>query len=223
MSWDLLLLYIGVICIPTLVGFIKFSNLSASGRIIVILVLVTLISESIAAYLQYDRRNNVIVYHFYVVISFCLYSLIYFFMLGKMRWKLSILVVSIAFTAFSLVNSLTFEKLDSFPAINIMISNILLVIYSLIYFSHFKDEIELNPLKPLGKNSSFWFNIAVLIYFPIQIFIWGSMNYLAKNHKGSVILIVFGIFVSIAYYLTLGMVIWLDKGSKKSSKSDKYD
>jgi hypothetical protein len=207
MSSVTIIIYFAAISGSLILGGVCFNRLSAPMKILVFLLLATLISESFGIYLSYARRNNFQVYHFYVIVSFWLYSLIYYSLLNKMGSPFILLALPILFTIFSLINSLTYEKLDNFPSINIMASNVMLVIYSLLYYKHL---IDLDPFKPLRKNSLFWFNSAVLIYFTIQIFIWGMLNYLIKNKKDISILISFGSYISISYYITLGISIWIN-------------
>ncbi len=113
----------------------------------------------------------------------------------------------ILYSTYAILNSLTYQKLNSFPSINIIISNLLLVIYSIYFLKHL---IDLDPFQTLLKNPLFWFNTAVLVYFTLQIFIWGIMNYLIRNKKNVDIILIFGVCVSIFYYAFLGLSIVLD-------------
>ena len=211
----LLILYFIVILMSIITGAAKFTTLSAPVKILTILLFTTLISESIAEYLSYKAHNNCSVYHFYVIISFWLYALIYFYLLKLMKLKLIFYMIAILFTIFCVINSLLFQRLDSFPSINFTFNNVLLVIFSLVYF---KSIIDRDPFQTIKKNSAFWFNTSVLIYFSIQLLIWGIMNYLAKTGKDFMPLIIFGLIISILYYAALGISIFLDRGINASEK-----
>ena len=218
MIW--ILIYLIIVLIASLLGLFFFKKSALPQRIITVLLLVTLVSESISTYLPIHGFNNYPVYHFYVIIAFWLYSLIYFLFLPNQRARFFILLIPILFTIFSVINSLSFQKLDSFPSINIMTSNVILIVYCLIYFKYL---IDLNPFQSLRKKGSFWFNCAVLVYFTMQIFIWGILNYLIKNHLNVNPVLNFGLAISIIYYITIGFSIWLDRGSKNLLFKNEYE
>ncbi len=194
-----------------LIAIDKLKEMSKASLILSLLVLVTLISESISTYLPYLYRSNLFVYHFYVIISFWLYSLIYFFLLEKSKLRIAALFIPVVFSAFAIFNSLNYQTLDRFPSINIIIYNVLLTIYSLYYLKHL---IDIDPFESLRKNTLFWFNTSVLIYFTLQIFIWGIMDYLMKNKKDTEILIVISTCASVCYYIMIGISLWTDKKEK---------
>jgi hypothetical protein len=203
----LVAIYFGAILIDILIGVVRLKHLTTPFIVLSLLLFITFLSESIATYLPYIHLSNVVVYHFYVIIAFWLYSLIYFYLLKKSRVRGIILLVSILFSAFAIFNSLNYQKLNSFPSINIILFNVLLVIYSIYFLKHM---IEIDPFNSLFKNSFFWFNTGVLTYFTLEIFIWGVMDYLIKNDKNIQMLLTFGVCISICFYGILGLSIWLD-------------
>ncbi len=208
MSSLLLIIYLGVIFLTSLIGVIKFRYLTTPIKLVIIFLFITFISESTATFFSFIRKNNSSVYHFYVIISFAFYSLIYFSLLKTIKLRFSFLLMPLAFFLFCFLNSFFFQKLNNFPSINITISNVALVAFSLIYF---KYSIDKNPFDSLRKNSFFWFNTSNLIYFTIQIFIWGIMNYLIKNGIDVDPLVSFALIISILYYFAIGKVILMDK------------
>ena len=208
------IIYLSIILIVVLIGVVRFASLATPVKFITILLFATFISESLATYISHIHQNNMPVFHFYVILSFWIYALIYFHMLKQIRLRLIFLIISAIFTIFCAFDSLFYQKLSSFPSINIIVGNVILVGFSLFYFKYL---IDVNPFEPLKKNSSFWINISVLAYFSIQIFIWGILNYTMRNHIDNRILITFSNYVSICYYIVLGFAILLDI---KTSKTD---
>ena len=204
--------YLGILLVNSVMGVVNYKKLSAPIRGLTHVILITLISEMTAEYLSYKKNNNSEVYHFYVIISFWLYFLIYYNLFKSIRLKLIFFNLAILFTIFCVINSLFYEKLDNIPSINLMLNNVFLVILSLFCF---KNLIDQNPFEDIRGNSFFWLNTSVLVYYTLQIFSWGIMNYLIKAHKNVMPLIIFGIFLSIIYYIALGVAILLD--TKKSS------
>jgi hypothetical protein len=200
----LMYVYLSVLLIVTLIGAVRLPRLTTAIRILTAVIFITLVSESLSTYLPYRHVSNTIIYHFYVIVSFWLYSLTYFFLFIQARQRLIILVVLILYTLFALVDSLFYQKLQEFPSLNIIVYNVLLFVYSILYM---KNLIDLNPFEPSYKNPTFLFNIAVLSYFTIQIFIWGILNYLLKTGKDIDPLVLFSMCTGILFYGTLGIAI----------------
>ena len=206
-------IYIFILLADSLVGVFNYKKLSIPIKFLTLLACMTCCSESLAKFLGHRNNNNSEVYHFYVIISFWVYFLIYFKLFKNARQKLVFLNIAIFFTIFCVINSLYYQKLDSIPSINLTVNNVILVFLSLFYFKTLIDE---NPFEDIRKNSLFWFNTSVLIYYTLQIFSWGIMNYLISTGKNIVPLIIFGIFLSIIYNIAIGITIALD--GRKSRK-----
>lgn len=198
----LMYLYLSVLLLAAVAGIVRLRRLSMPIRIVAILLVVTLISEVLSTWLPYRQIGNAIVYHFYLIVSFWLYSLTYFFLFQRARQRFIILVVPVLYTLFALIDSLYYQGLHEFPSTNIVVYNVLLFTYSILYM---KTLVDLNPFEPSHKNPNFLFNIAVLSYFTLQLFVWGIMNYLLKIRKNIDPLVLFSIFTSILYYGTLGI------------------
>lgn len=196
-------------------GLIFFRKLHTAFKVVTGLLLITLCSESISRLLIYEGKPNFPVFHFYVIVSFWIYSVIYYFLMEKSRIRMGLLLIPILFTGFSFIISLYYQPLASFPSINITVSNFILIVYSLVYYKYI---IDLNPFEILRTKSWFWFNSSVLAYFSIQLFIWGILNYLIENRYNLDLILNFSAIVSTLYYLELGYAIWLDTRNNNSDQ-----
>lgn len=206
---------LGVLLIISIAGVVKFSRLTTPVIILTILILVTLVSESIAAYLAHTKKDNLAVYHFYVIVAFWLYSLCYFFLLKRTKGRILILLIPVIFTLFAVINSIGYQRLSDFPSINIIVSNVLTISYSLYYFKYL---IDLNPFETLRRNSRFLFNTSVLVYSTLVLFVLGILNYLFAHGKNPVPLIVFNYFMTMGYYIALGITILQDRKPLKEKE-----
>lgn len=207
----LLLIYFIVLFLGGTIGVVRFSGLTTPSRLLTVLCFVTLLSEAIATYLGYKSNNNSQVYHFYVILSFWIYALVFFYLLPKAKLKVVFYLIAIIYTIACVANSLFYQKLDSFPSINFTLNNFVLVLFSLVYF---KSRIDLNPFESAKIDNEYLFNVAVMVYFALQIFIWGIMNYLIKKGLDIMPLVIFGMFVSILYYAVIALSIYLDRGGR---------
>ncbi len=216
MSLSQYAIYLFFILVNAIFGVVKFRQLTTPLRILVLLIWVAFISESLAEYLSQTVHNNTEVYHFYVIITFWLNTLIYLQILESRKTRLLILIMGFPFTVFCILNSLLFQNLHNFPSINLEVNNAILVIFSLIVF---KNLIDQNPFEPIQKNWIFYFNTTVLVYFSAELFIWGILNYLIKNRVNLHPIIYLDYFLSILYYIALGITIWVGSGKQKNSET----
>lgn len=199
---------LAVLVLASIAGVVRIKRLTTPVVIVSILVFVTLTTEALATWIAFRRNDNAFVAHFYVIVSFWLYSLCYFFLLKKNLRRALILLVPVLFTIFAVINSISYQKLDAFPSINTILSNVLLICYCLYSF---KYQIDLNPFESLRRNSHFLLNTAVLVYSTLDIFVLGILDYLFSNGRNPLPLMIFNGFASIGYYIVLGIVILQDR------------
>src|ERR1700733_13693061 len=102
----LVIIYFAAIFLDVSIGVVRLKYLTTPFIVLTLLLIITFLSESIATYLPYIHISNVVVYHFYVIIAFWLYSLIYFYLLKKSNLRGIVLILSILFSVFSIYNSL---------------------------------------------------------------------------------------------------------------------
>jgi len=205
-----------ILLLATLTGIIRFPRLCPPVRVLVGLLIVTTISEKMATLLAYHGANT-IVYHFLVIISFWCYSLIYYLLITAPRLRFRILVAPVIYTAIALIISLTYQKLNEMPSINLVIYSVSLTVYAILYYRHLMD---LDLFAPSIRDPIFLFNTAVLAYNTLSTFIWGPMDYLNKKKVITLDpLIYFGLISSSLYYFTLGMSILLYNKNKTPSKN----
>jgi hypothetical protein len=205
MSLAIFFTYLASIVCAAIVGIGRFKYLSIPFRFLVALLITTAVSESFTTYLSFVLHvNNRPVYHFYLIIAFWLYCFIYFHLVNNARSRLLILLMAICFTIFSVIDSLFFQKIQDFPSNNLIVCNVMLVALSLLYFKYL---IDINPFEALKKNSRYLLNTGILIYFTLEIFIWGILDYLEKVNKYNGPVIIFGLLLSILYYSFLSIII----------------
>lgn len=208
-------IYMTAIALAALLGLISITRIRMAFKVLVVLLVLTFCSEWIAIGFGQQGKRNYQVYHFYVIVAFWMYSVIYYFLMEKARLRIALLLIPILFTGFCFLISLKYQRLDSFPSINITVSNFALITYSLLFYKYL---IDLNPFENFRTKSYFWFNSSVLSYFTIQLFNWGFINYLIKAGYNLYPLVTFGAVVSTIYYLILGYSIWLDRKNSKTEK-----
>jgi hypothetical protein len=204
-------IYLGLLVMACLVGFFRFHRLGNAFRMLVMLISFTIISEIVGRWLSYRIHSSIPSYHFYVLVSFWMYSYIYQKLLHNLRQRYFVLFISILFSLFSILNTIAFQKIMEFPSNAILVSSMLLVVYSVMLFRQMLDE---SPGRQVIREGYFWMNTAVLFFFSIQTFDWGLYNYLLKRGIDLTPIVNFGFIASLIFYSLLGFSLELD-GRKK--------
>jgi hypothetical protein len=161
-----LLLFTGV-----LVSILLFNRLESPFKWLAILLILTLVSESIAKYISSSLgKPNNIVYHIFTIIEYILYAVIYSQLFRNSGWRrILIISVFILITA-EIINVLFFQPLYVDNTNTMILESIFLIIISLSLFNKIRADMEYNNILQEGI---FWFNSAVLFYYSFDILIWG--------------------------------------------------
>lgn len=201
------------------IGVRRYRVLTLPFRILVVIIIFTFISEAVSLCLAINYGLSFPVYHFYVIVSFAMYSIIYQFLLEGSKVRFAIRFITIPLILFCITNSFLFQGIKTFPSINIVVSSVFLVTYALLYFRQLLDQRVDGAI--VGE-SYFLFNIAILAFFSSQIFNWGIYNYLLKSRINPDAIVIFGYVMSVLFYTLLGFTILMDNKSKSTVKqSDK--
>lgn len=193
----LLLLFIGV-----LIGIVRYRSLTIPFKFLFVFISYTFCSEATSRFLIPYLKSSFPVYHFYVILSTTILMLIYFSLFSDKVVKISIAIVNTLFIIYSSINSIFFQKLFSFPSNSIIVSDIIMIVFSLLLFRYFLHDSQ------MGKNRILiFFNSIILFYFVIQIFNWGLYNYMIKNNYNTKIISDFGYSVNLLYYGCLNIIL----------------
>lgn len=211
------ILYLTLLLLISILGAVRFKKLTAPFKVVVFIIWTTMVSESIAFYLALTVKMSYPVYHFYVLVSFWLYSLAFQQLFKNRQVKVTVLFITIPFTIYSIINSLFVQPIKSFPSYSIQVSGLLLVIYCLFFFRQMLDR---KPAEYMTSKGYFWLALAVLLFFASQLFNWGLYNYLTNHDLNTRILALFGYFMSILYYSCIGILLFVD--SKNKQYADEY-
>lgn len=111
-------------------------------------------------------RNTMWMLHLNVLVSLSFYTIIYYKLFIKPIHK----KITIAVAIITLFIMLYFNRsLDEYPSVSNTTLSVQMILLSLIYFYQL-----LNPLKfiDIEKQSLFWINAGVLIYYSVNIFLF---------------------------------------------------
>ena len=228
-------IYLILLLLIAVAGFIRFNKLSKAFKVLTILILSTLISESIKKVVGKIYHNSMPVGHLWAVIEYCLFSLTYYFLLSGARIKkaiiislfgmllLEIITVAVLKPCPANVNEVMannnilnaalrsccalHQSLLQFPSLLLNISQFIYVLYSLLLF---RQMLLFPAEQSLFKQSLFWFNLNVLFYGTTMFLNFALTSYFIQNKLDMTMLIYFSFAVNFIFYIVIGISILID-------------
>lgn len=203
--------YLILLFLISVLGGIKYKKLSAPFKTLVILVLVSLISECASKFLGIKFKNGCAPYHVYCVLEYICFVFMYagFFpsQATKDLLKSSALIIVIV----SCINTLFFQRPSAVPTNIISLTHLIYVFCSLYLFREIlRTSFEIN----IFKQPVFWVNCNVLVYNAAFLLIWPFYNYFKKADVSTGVLDTINYVNNIFYYSVFGIVILLNHSPK---------
>lgn len=205
---DALLQYISAafVIIPLLLGSVKKSYSLKDILPIFILLVITFFVEIINIICGIKGLNNTFIFIIYTPIEFILFTLFYKHFFDSIRkssihYLLIFLFLSLTIFDIFYVNDLL--MINNFSP---SIESIVFIIYSLLAFFFIMNRLMYPNLL---NTSFFWINIAILIYFAGNLFLFLFSNHLQKNNWAQY-LAVYNIHsvTNIIYYILITIGFW---------------
>ena len=199
------LIYLIVLLITWIMGLYNFKKLSSPYRVLTIFILVTFISELTTRIFIKEYRNSCPPYHIYQPLQYFFITTFYFHYLKKSR---AIICWSwVAFIIFSMINTSLMQDVWMVPTNAMLPSNIIYVLCSLLLF---KNMLQHTEEKQLLRQGLFWYNTSTLILYTFNFFCWSFFNFLLRTKNSTLALSDITYVLNMQYYLTTGIVIYLD-------------
>jgi hypothetical protein len=168
------ILYLIFLLVILVYGLVNFRKLQSPYKILVILLSLTLISESITRILAYKINNSNINYHFFAPLQLITISGVYILLLKK-KWMGVIL--SVIFML-NILNSIFLQDLFVFPSNALMINSFFIVFLCLLNMY----QLLQNPSEmSLFRQSWFWLNIGNILFFTSTYMFFPILNLMIKG------------------------------------------
>lgn len=166
------------VLLPLLIALYKRNNMNTVQRKLALLLLVTLVTESISNVLWYQKENNLPVYHFYTVAEFILIINVYRTVLKKFFFKNFFALITIIFISFAVLNTIFFQSLKTFNSNVTTLLGFIIIFLTLSYFYKLLKEVKYGMLE---SNPMFWLNSGFLIYFSSNLILFYINNSMFKE------------------------------------------
>ncbi len=163
-------IYFILLFIAASVGTIRFKKLNTSSKIMLLLVFITIVSESVATYLKISKHSNIIVYHIFgpIEAAFIVWA---FFV--EFRWKLLFFIIG-GLILFGIINSLFLQSYKFvFNSYFFVIDALMAVILSVLYFIKLLNQKELFRFTDYPM---FWISTGFLIFYLTNLAMLGTFN-----------------------------------------------
>jgi len=188
------------------IGFLRYKKLTVPFKILTLSVIATLLLAILNQISINRYKHNYPILHLECITGYIFYSLTYYYLFKDKKIKKLILISIAIVTVFFFINALFLQPFNKvFPSNLYLPTQALYAFFSLLLFR----EMLQYPLKiNIIKQSSFWFNIAILFYATTMFFMMGLSNYLGE-HKHSPNFISFALylwyFILYAFHVLIGV------------------
>jgi hypothetical protein len=147
---------------------------SFSNYTLIVFILLQLILNALAGFLQYKGIYNLWVYHLNCQVTHIIFT---FYFLRTIRRKRIVYAGFCTFVLADLVFLLSIQPYNSFPSYPYALSSFILVIYALIILNSVIDKI---PTFHILSLKEFWLSAGILTYFGSAFLIFISYHYLSE-------------------------------------------
>lgn len=190
-------------------GVYNYKYLSTGAKVILLLLIVSVITEQIATYFAYEFHNTYYVYGIYNPIQLVIISWYYNTTIDRFKINNAGIIIGLTGAVFGIINYLFIQSPKVMNSYFLLTECLIVIAYSLYFFYRLllgDDDIK------LFANPNFWFASLFLFYWTGTFLIWGMYDYLRFNVVGSSSLVhILLLIVSVITYIGFGTVFLLYK------------
>ncbi|MEM6684568.1 MAG: hypothetical protein AAF617_02140 [Bacteroidota bacterium] len=199
--------------IPIVMCLWRYKRLNKLYWTLFVLLIVAAIISYNAYTLYKNVQNNMHILHLYTVVEYIFWSLFYYQLFKKSMVKKAIIGLVVILVAFSILNTLYWQPLDTFNSYSRSLEAAFLLCFAIAWF--YKVFVNGKIIR-LEKHPVFWINAGVLVYFSGAFLLFISNNFLVGISKQAFFQAwtLHALFLIIHYlFITIG--IWLIKHKKE--------
>lgn len=207
MSIGLSIYYVLLLLIFVL-GIVRFKKLAIPYKILCFYVGATLLLEILSYICARKYQNNMPVEHISAYSEFIFNALIFYHLIKSTQIKKIVKISTAIITLFFFINSLWLQTyLHTFPSNAIIVSEIVLVVFSLLVF---KQMLQYPLQVTITSQSIFWYNTAILFYSTTVFLNFGLINYVVKHHLDNATFYNCRFILNMIFYILLGIAIFIE-------------
>lgn len=166
------------VALPALIGVFVYFRLENTQKVILLLVLISVLSEVSAHILGFTGAGQTVVYYLFTCFEFGL--LTYVFAHGIRPFFKPSFFVTIAFFLlfFTVLDMFWISGIAQFNSYSTAVEGLILIFFSLTFFYKTLHELKIRYLE---REPLFWISTGVLLYFSSSLFIFLFTNYVNSS------------------------------------------
>lgn len=200
------IIYIALLALSLFYGIHKYKQIDLASKTIVILLAITLLSESVAIYMGKMYHNNMPVYHFFNPVQLFVISL--YFNRSIEYFKRYNIGIYIGFFGIlmSALNSLFFQPINTLISYFLLFEGFCIIFMSLFSYRSMFEDVEMNVV----RNPHFWFSSIFLFLSGVTYFNWALYSFIGiKMIEIMPFLNTLILVVNMIAYASIGLVFLL--------------
>lgn len=199
--------YLMIICFSTLSGFYKRKELDKATTIIIAILSLTLCSEGLCAYLDYNHINKQIVFHVFSILELMLISFYFSASVLTGSKRIMYAIIGIVLPTLAILNACLLQPIHTLNSNIITLECFLGIAMAL--FAFYKFLID-DAIKKITHYIHFWIWVVYFIYFSGTFCFWSFIKFL--YHTNAHYFEIASLYLHIAnftYYLSFGIIFLL--------------
>lgn len=168
-------IYILAVCFfVSLTVYVNYRRTEFFLKLLPPFLFVALVVEILAAFMAFNRNNNVALYNFFTVFELCIYLLLVSLVITNERIKKIIRGIIFLYAIVAIINILFFQGLRTIHTITYSLG-CLLVVSACIYY--FLELFILPKSIKLRSNPAFWICFGIMLFYCCSFPLIGLINY----------------------------------------------
>ncbi|SFD26639.1 hypothetical protein SAMN05518672_1011356 [Chitinophaga sp. CF118] len=185
--------------LPIIAAIWQYRVITRSLKAILFYLCVAVVFNYTATILSHS--NNLPLLHIYTVVEFLLLIRFYFYMLPGERMKRSMILMSILFPLWAVINSLVVQSIYGFNSYSRGVEAVIMIIFGVIFIRRSANDDNNEEWNRIPEN---WVNAGILLYFSGALSQFAFSNIVSANAPNVFKMVIWDIhatFVLIMYLL----------------------
>lgn len=193
-------------------------HINKNLRAIPILLLATFVAQMFMYYWAKEYKNNALIAHIFNPIQFSILMVFCYQNYKERKEKKVVLFTGIAMLLYALINSFFLQNTKTFPSNFLVVSNLLLIVFSVNLFLQKLDAVSTK--ENIFKEPTFLVSAAILCFNVFSFIFFLLSNYLKDNNISGKNFLFILLFANLLYYtlLFIAMIFSLKQSNKTRAK-----
>jgi len=160
------------------IGVVCYSKLTTPFKLLALTEPVTIILDLLSKVFSHLYKTNALILHLECLVLYVFYSSIYYYLFQSKTMKKMVWISTVVIVGFAFFNGIFLQPAyKSFPSFLYMVTNTMLVAFSLLLFK----QMLLYPIKiKITGQGIFWYNTSMLFFSTTMFLNLGLTNYYAE-------------------------------------------